>query len=241
MSQSFINLAYGLLFVFASTSLGSAVALFLGDRAIKSGTALINGLSAGIMLASCVWSLILPALDFGQGFIGVAAGFVVGTLVFAILGVALKEDENGGYKRLFFAITAHNVPEGASVGFGYGAAAAGLITPAAALGLAIGIGVQNFPEGAAVSMPARKIYSRKKSLLLGIISGAVEPIAGLAGYFLCSYASRVMPYCMSFAAAAMIFTVFSELAKDITEKPLIGPIGVCLGFLFMMTLDVLLG
>ncbi len=171
----------------------------------------------------------------------VALGIALGGAFIFVFAFIFPEDEKAEFNRLFVAMTAHNIPEGIAVGFALGSgilSGAGVI---AGISVALGIGLQNLPEGAAITLPARKIYSKKMAFFKGVISGAVEPIAGLAGYFLCSYASRVMPYCMSFAAAAMIFTVFSELAKDITEKPLIGPIGVCLGFLFMMTLDVLLG
>ena len=238
MNGIFWQATLGIFFIFAMTSLGSAVALFLGDRPISKGFSFIGGLSAGIMLASAVWSLILPALGDGENLLEVVIGFGVGLTAFSLLGIFLREDETAGYKRLFIAITAHNVPEGLSVGFAYGA---GAVTPVAALGLAIGIGVQNFPEGAAVAMPARKIYSRKKSLLLGVLSGAVEPLAGYIGYFVSTSAVFIMPSLMSFAAAAMIFTVFSELCKDISEKPLSGAIGAGAGFLIMMLLDVLLG
>ena len=238
MNGIFWQATLGIFFIFAMTSLGSAVALFLGDRPISKGFSFIGGLSAGIMLASAVWSLILPALGDGENLLEVVIGFGVGLTAFSLLGIFLREDETAGYKRLFIAITAHNVPEGLSVGFAYGA---GAVTPVAALGLAIGIGVQNFPEGAAVAMPASKIYSRKKSLLLGVLSGAVEPLAGYIGYFVSTSAVFIMPSLMSFAAAAMIFTVFSELCKDISEKPLSGAIGAGAGFLIMMLLDVLLG
>lgn len=241
MNGIFWQATLGIFFIFAMTSLGSAVALFLGDRPISKGFSFIGGISAGIMLASAVWSLILPALGDGENLVEVVIGFGVGLTAFSLLGIFLREDETAGYKRLFIAITAHNVPEGLSVGFAYGAAATGAVTLAAALGLAIGIGVQNFPEGAAVAMPARKIYSRKKSLLLGVLSGAVEPLAGYIGYFVSTSAVFIMPSLMSFAAAAMIFTVFSELCKDISEKPLSGAIGAGAGFLIMMLLDVLLG
>lgn len=240
MKEVFPQAVCGLMFVFAMTSLGSAAACFLGDRAIKNGISVISGLSAGIMFASSVWSLILPALSYGNAYT-VSVGFLAGIVVFALFAAFLREDENGGYKRLFAAITAHNVPEGLSVGFAYGAAAIGAITPSAAFGLAVGIGVQNFPEGTAVAMPARKIYSRKKALTLGIISGAVEPVAGIIGFFASVAAAWIMPPFMSFAAAAMIFTVFSELSADIAEKPLAGAVGACVGFLGMMLLDVLLG
>ena len=127
MNGIFWQATLGIFFIFAMTSLGSAVALFLGDRPISKGFSFIGGLSAGIMLASAVWSLILPALGDGENLLEVVIGFGVGLTAFSLLGIFLREDETAGYKRLFIAITAHNVPEGLSVGFAYGAAATGAV------------------------------------------------------------------------------------------------------------------
>ena len=233
----------GLSFVFACTVAGSAAACFIGGEKAGRHAPLFGGISAGVMLASSVWSLLVPALADGktENVISVAAGFSVGAISFALLGATLKEDENGGYKNLFIAMTAHNVPEGASVGFAYGAAASGAITPAAAFAIAVGIGVQNVPEGSAMVFPARKFTTRKKAFLLGTLSGAVEPVFGLIGFFASHALVSLMPVFTSFAAAAMIYTVFSELSKDISENPLKGAVGACAGFLVMTLLDVLLG
>ena len=243
MNSYFLHAALGLAFVFLCTAAGSAAACFLNDDTAGKHAPLLGGISAGIMLSSSVWSLLVPA--FGDGsptnVLSVAIGFAVGAVVFTVLGVTLKEDEKGGYKNLFIAMTAHNVPEGASVGFAYGAAAAGAITPAAAFAIAVGIGVQNIPEGAAIVFPARKFTTRKKAFLLGALSGIVEPLFGFIGLFAAGAAVRFMPALMAFAAAAMVYTVFSELSKDISVSPVKGAFGACAGFLAMTLLDVLLG
>lgn len=243
MENVYFYAVLGLVFIFLMTTAGSAVACFMGNATIERHSALIGGLSGGIMLASAVWSLLIPAIGGGEreNVIGVTVGFAAGTLLFTLLGVVLKEDESGGFVKLFTAMTAHNVPEGLSVGFAFGAASIGKISISAAFGIALGIGIQNFPEGAAISVPARKKYSRIKAFLLGMLSGAVEPIAGAIGLFLSGFAAWIMPVLMSFSAAAMIYTVFSELSGEVSKKPLFGSFGACVGFLIMLLLDVTLG
>lgn len=243
MDYYVLHAAIGLAFVFVCTMTGSAAACFLNDEAADKHAPLLSGASAGIMFSSSVWSLLAPAFGDGnyKNILSVAIGFLVGAVIFTILGITLKEDEKGGYKNLFIAMTAHNIPEGASVGFAYGAAAVGAISPAAAFAIAAGIGVQNIPEGAAIVFPARKFATRKKAFILGAASGIVEPIFGFIGLFAASVAAGIMPALMAFAAAAMIYTVFAELSKDISVNPVKGAFGACVGFLAMTLLDVLLG
>ena len=147
---------------------------------------------------------------------------------------------------MFIAITVHNVPEGLAVGFAFGAAAVAGNTEAylAALGLAVGIAIQNFPEGAAVSLPLKATTGKRgKSFLLGSLSGAVEPVAAVIGYYLASVITVIQPWLLSFAAGAMIFVVAEDLIPDARceEKPHIGTWGVMTGFAIMMALDVSLG
>lgn len=236
------HVAFGLSFIFVCTVIGCACALFTVGRETVGKGAFLSGVSSGIMVASAVWSLLLPSIGDGniENVVAVAVGFAVGSAFFAVIGLGVNGDESS-YKRVFLAMTVHNAPEGASVGFAYGAAAVGAITPAAAFSIAFGIGIQNIPEGAAATFPARKFLSRPKAFLLGTASGLVEPIFGLVGFFIAGALNGIMPYLTAFAAAAMIFTVFSELSGDISSKPLIGAIGAGLGFLGMMLLDVLLG
>lgn len=243
MNTYFLHATLGLAFVFLCTVAGSAAACFLKGETAGKHAPLLGGISAGIMTSSSVWSLLVPALGNGEpkNVLSVAAGFAVGAIIFTLLGITLKEDEKGGYKNLFIAMTAHNIPEGASVGFAYGAAAAGTITPAAAFAIAVGIGVQNIPEGAAIVFPARKFTTRKKSFFLGALSGIVEPLFGFIGLFASGVAVSFMPALMAFAAAAMLYTVFAELSADISSAPVKGAFGACAGFLAMTLLDVLLG
>lgn len=233
--------AIGLAFIFLMTTAGSAVACFLGNEVIERRSALISGASGGIMFASSVWSLLIPAVGDGELFrvVGVAVGFAAGTVIFASLGKLFKE--NGNLVGTFTAMTAHNVPEGMSVGFAFGAAVIGSASVSSAFGIALGIGVQNFPEGAAIAVPARKKFSKGKAFCIGVLSGAVEPLAGAIGLCLSGVAAWVMPTLMAFSAAAMIYTVFSELGVEVAKKPAVGAFGACSGFLVMFLLDVLLG
>ena len=138
-------------------------------------------------------------------------------------------------------MTAHNIPEGIAVGFALGSgilSGAGVI---AGISVALGIGLQNLPEGAAITLPARKIYSKKKAFLKGVISGAVEPISGAIGFIAVGFISVLMPYLMAFAAGAMLFVVFSELnAGEKNDGPKLA-VGAIAGFILMMIMDVVLG
>lgn len=250
--------------IFAATAAGSAlVFLFRDDLPPKLNT-LFLGFASGVMTAASVWSLLLPSIEgaassYGAwNFIPAAAGFLLGG-VFLVLVDRLVPHIHGGTgeeegprvklskpAKLFLAVTIHNIPEGLAVGFAFGAAAVEG-TPgafAAALGLAAGMAIQNFPEGAAVSLPLKASSgSRGKAFLFGAGSGAVEPVCALAGYFLASRLSFAQPWFLAFAAGAMIFVVAEDLIPDahLGKYPHLGTWGMMLGFVIMMVLDVALG
>ena len=242
------------------TALGAGLVFFARGVNTKIMNGML-GVAAGVMIAASYWSLLAPAIELSEGsWVPATLGFLAGGgflfLVDKILphlhpGLALSESEGipTSWKRctlLVLAITIHNIPEGLAVGVAFGGAAAGLpgASVMGAIALAVGIGLQNFPEGTAVSMPLRREgMSRMKSFWYGQMSGAVEPIAGVFGAALVLMAQPILPYALAFAAGAMIFVVAEELIPESqrsgdTDLP---TVGVMVGFAIMMTLDVALG
>ena len=226
------------------------------------------GVAAGVMIAASFWSLLSPAIDLAEASYGSTwkwvaplVGFLLGAVVLRVVdrllphlhpGLAVAEGPKTSWQRstlLVLAITIHNFPEGLAVGVAFGAAAA--LTGAeqtaqigAAIALAIGIGLQNFPEGSAVSLPLRRDgLSSIKSFWYGQLSAVVEPVAGVLGALLVISMSAVLPYALAFAAGAMIFVVAEELIPESQRdgNVHIATAGVIAGFAIMMTLDVALG
>lgn len=258
-----IAILIGLFIPFVGTALGSACVFFLNREMNDNLRRLLMGFAAGIMIAAAVWSLLIPSMDMSAhlnklSFIPALAGFCMGIVFLLILDNAIphlhalaKNPEGPKTKlsrtvMLVFAVTLHNIPEGMAVGV----VLAGmlnqstLVTVGAALALSIGIAIQNFPEGAIISMPLRSEGNTKqKSFLYGLASGIVEPIAGFITILLTSTISTFLPYILSFAAGAMIYVVVEELLPEASsdEKTNICTIGFALGFALMMVLDVVLG
>ncbi len=221
------------------------------------------GFTGGVMVAASVWSLLIPAINMseGSGFIQVypaVIGFLLGAaFLYSIdkilphLHVNFQKVE--GVKTpwqkttlMILAITLHNIPEGLAVGVLFGGVAAGIpeASIAGAVALAIGIGLQNFPEGIAVSMPLRRMgLSRRKSFLYGQASAIVEPIAGVLGALAVTFFAPILPYALSFAAGAMIFVVIEEVIPESQQNKSsdLATLGFIVGFILMMTLDVALG
>ncbi len=251
-------------FTWLVTAMGAAV-VFMAKSVNKKLLDGMLGFAGGVMIAASYWSLLAPAIEMSEG-MGIpkwfppAAGFLMGAVFLRIidkilphlhLGFPMQEAEGikTSWRRttlLILAVTLHNIPEGLAVGVAFGAVAAGLpsATLAGAIALAIGIGLQNFPEGIAVSMPLRREgFSRLRSFWYGQISGIVEPVAGIAGAWAVSIAQPVLPYALSFAAGAMIFVVVEELIPESQRggNTDIATMGAIAGFLVMMVLDVGLG
>ena len=253
----------GILIPFLGTTLGAACALFLKNNLPTSVQRILTGFAAGIMTAASVWSLLIPALeqesDRGRlAFLPAAIGFLVGIAFLLLLDRLIphlhmnsKEAEGipARLKKttmLVFAVTLHNIPEGMSVGILYAGWMTGnkSISLAAAFSLAIGIAIQNFPEGAIVSVPLHgNGWSRKKAFAYGVLSGVVEPVAGAITIVLASFIIPIMPYLLSFAAGAMMYVVVDELVPEMSEggHSNKGTIAFMIGFCLMMTLDVALG
>lgn len=223
---------------------------------------ILTGFAAGVMVAASFWSLLQPALDSSEemgklSFIPAAVGFIIGIGFLLLLDVITPhmhmdkqvEGPKSGLKRttkLILAVTLHNIPEGMAVGVVYAGWISGKsdISAAAALALAIGIAIQNFPEGAIVSMPLRaEGMSKAKTFLYGVLSGIVEPIAAALTIVAASAVVPILPYLLSFAAGAMMYVVVEELIPEMSEgkHSNIGTIAFAIGFVLMMILDVALG
>ncbi|MDD7571149.1 MAG: ZIP family metal transporter [Eubacteriales bacterium] len=253
----------GMSFIFVMTTAGSSIVYFFKNQISEKANTLFLGFASGIMIAASVWSLLIPAIEQASaksgkiGLLPVAIGFIVGGLFLVALDYAVPHMHTRGEEegprvsvkksvKLFLAVTIHNIPEGLAVGFAFGAAAAMADHSAyiSALGLAIGVGVQNFPEGAAVSLPLKtETGSKNKAFLYGMGSGAVEPVFAVIGFFLTSALTSMQPWLMAFAAGAMIFVVAEDLIPDakLETNPHLGTWGVMAGFVVMMILDVSLG
>ena len=255
------------LFTWGVTALGAAVVfLFRSFKQTVLDTML--GFAAGVMIAASFWSLLAPAIALAEEVNGVpawipaAVGFMLGggslwlvNKYLPHLHPRLAADKKEGVKSslhrsmlLVLAITIHNIPEGLAVGVAFGAASLDLDIEGATLGsaiaLAIGIGLQNFPEGTSVSVPLRREgYSRKKSFWYGQLSGIVEPVGGVLGALLVSQIRPILPYALSFAAGAMIFVVAEELIPEsqMEKHKNWATLGLLAGFTIMMILDVALG
>ena len=252
---------WGLMIPFTGTVLGAAM-VFLMKREMPAWVEkLLAGFAAGVMIAASVWSLLIPSMEMTGGrwaFVPACVGFLAGVAFLLILDSltphlhVLSGNREGLPLRippkvmLFFAVTLHNIPEGMAVGVAFAAAVSqGMnVTLASAAALSIGIAIQNFPEGAIVSMPFRSEgLSRRGAFALGALSGAVEPIAGFVTYLVTASVLTAMPYLLAFAAGAMIYVVVEELIPEsqVGEHSNIATIGLALGFALMMVLDVALG
>ena len=247
---------WGLLIPFLGTSLGAACVLFMKKSLSKTTEQCLEGFAAGVMAAASVWSLILPAVERSAGygrlaFVPAAVGFCVGMLIFIapdklIRRLNITSDRTNGTAMLVPAVILHNIPEGMSVGAVLAGVTAGVpdVTAEAALLLSLGIAIQNFPEGAIISMPLYAAGRKKiNALWWGVVSGMVEPIAGGITLMLSGLIVPVLPYLLSFAAGAMICVVTRELVPDMSagkhpETPLAA---FMLGFAVMMSMDVGLG
>lgn len=250
------------LFTWGVTALGSAMVFFFKEINIKVLNGML-GFASGVMIAASFWSLLAPAITMAEGgalppYLVVAIGFLGGGFFLWVVdrvlphvhpGTGHQEGIKTSWQRsilLVLAITFHNIPEGLAVGVAFGGLATGnpAITLSGALSLAIGIGLQNFPEGAAVSIPLRREkMSRGKAFMVGQFSGMVEPIAAVIGAAAVVFITPMLPYALAFAAGAMIYVVAEELIPEsqLGHEGDIATIGVMLGFTLMMILDVALG
>lgn len=257
-----MQLAAGLLIPFLGTALGSAMVFFMRGMH-KEIEKFLLGFAAGVMIAASVWSLLIPAIDMAgeQGqvaWLPAAGGFLGGMAFLLVLDsliphLHLESEKPEGVESslkkttmLVLAVTLHNIPEGMSVGVTFAGALIGDagITMAGAFALAVGIAIQNFPEGAIISMPLRSEgVSRMRSFVYGALSGIVEPVGACITLLLAEQIVSALPVFLSFAAGAMIYVVVEELIPEAQtgEHSNIATVGVAIGFVIMMILDVALG
>ena len=253
MLQSLGWAALGTGFTFLMTTLGAAMVFFFAGEPRPHFQKALLGFAAGVMTAASVWSLLLPAINRSAAlplpsWLPAAGGMLLGVVFLAALDGLLPRLRrsrgrlDASWRQttlLMTAITLHNVPEGKAVGLAF-ALAAGGEGLAGAAALAMGIGIQNFPEGAAVALPLRQGgWSRPRAFAGGMLSGAVEPVFGVLVVLAAAGVEPLMPWLLSFAAGAMLYVVVEELVPQAHSRA--GTCGVVLGFLVMMVLDVALG
>ena len=253
----------GILLPFVGTTLGAATVLFLKGEMKDWFRKMLIGFASGVMIAASVWSLLLPAIAKSEEMGGIpwlpaAAGFLAGMGFLLLLDSLIPHQHPGSDEpeglasaarkntMMFLAVTLHNIPEGIAVGVVFAGLLAGSsgITLAGAMALSLGIAIQNFPEGAIVSVPLKiGPTSKWKAFGIGTFSGVVEPIAAFITVLLTSLLVPILPFLLAFAAGAMIYVVVEELIPDLQVggHSNIGVIGVALGFTVMMILDVALG
>ena len=252
-----------ILIPFLGTALGSAMVFFMKKEMNRKLEKLLLGFASGVMIAASVWSLLIPAIEMSEEQGGIewlpaTVGFLLGMGFLLLLDsliphLHMDSDKPEGLKSgfgkttmLVLAVTLHNLPEGMAVGVTFAGALLGNtgITMAGALVLAVGIAIQNFPEGAIISMPLRGAgASRGKAFLYGVLSGVVEPIGSVITILLAAQVVPILPYLLAFAAGAMIYVVVEELIPEAQsgEHTNIGIVGVAIGFALMMVLDIALG
>lgn len=257
-----MNVLIGLLIPFIGTAAGAACVFVLrqGLRPVVQKGLL--GFASGVMVAASVWSLLIPAMEMSQdmgrmSFIPAAAGFLLGIAFLLVLDRVIPhlhldadapEGPKASWKKstmLVLAVTLHNIPEGMAVGVAFSGifSGSGSITLAGALALSLGIAIQNFPEGAIISLPLKEEAGAGKAFLYGMGSGIVEPIGAGLMLLLTDFLDPILPYMLAFAAGAMIYVVVEELIPESAQgsHSNIGTIGFALGFVLMMILDVAMG
>ena len=245
----------GIMIPFIGTNLGSFLVFFLRNNLNEKIQKMIVGFAAGVMIAASVWSLIIPSVEMAEvqgkiAWIPATIGLLLGVVFLLIINKLAEkiENKNGGKKlnMLLFSVTLHNIPEGMAVGVAF----AGFLVGNTGIGLmeamllAVGIAIQNIPEGAIISIPLKiEGMNKTKAFTYGMLSGLVEPIASVITVLLINIVIPILPYLLSFAAGAMIYVVIEELVPEmhIGTKSRLGVVGVTIGFIIMMALDIALG
>lgn len=257
------DIAFGLIVPFLGTALGASCVLFMKNAIKGRLQLLLTGFAAGVMIAASVWSLLIPSMEMTgkEGFLKVLPaiiGFFCGIFFLLSLDLIIPHQHPEGNHdegprtslskttKLVLAITLHNIPEGMAVGVTFAAALGhnAFLPMAGAIALAIGMAIQNFPEGAIVSMPLRAAgNSRVKSFVLGVLSGVVEPVAMVITLLITDSIVSLLPYLLAFSAGAMMYVVIEELIPETQkdEHSNLGTFGFAVGFVLMMVLDVVLG
>lgn len=257
------EVVHGILIPFIGTSLGASCVFFMKNTLNEIVEKSLNGFASGVMMAASIWSLLIPSIEqsihLGKlAFLPTTIGFLLGIGFLLILDVVIphihvnstkSEGMRSNLKRttmLVLAVTLHNIPEGMAIGIVFAGYLSGntSITIMSALILSLGIAIQNFPEGAIISMPLKvEGVSKPKSFLYGVLSGIVEPIGAIITILCANFLVPVLPYLLSFASGAMIYVIIEELVPEMSKEPHsnMGTISFAMGFALMMALDVALG
>lgn len=257
-----MKILIGILIPFFGTTLGAALVFFMKKKVNNKLEQVLMGFAAGVMIAASLWSLLIPAIEMAEeqgcvSWVPPAIGFTLGILILLVIDKVLPYLENFKIKNkvvtkarkttmLVLAVTLHNIPEGMAVGVVFAGLLSGEagITYAGAMALAIGIAIQNFPEGSIISLPLKSEgMSKTKAFIYGTLSGIVEPIGAGITILLTNLVVPILPYILAFAAGAMIYVAAKELIPETQNKEDadFGIVGLCLGFAIMMILDVALG
>lgn len=257
------SILLGILLPFAGTACGASCVLFMKQKIRPGIQKALLGFASGVMVAASVWSLLIPGMNMSEGmgkfaFVPAVVGFLLGIAFLLMMDrviphLHLNSEEQEGPKiqlgkttMMVLAVTLHNIPEGMAVGVVFAGMLSGNqeITIAGAFALSLGIAIQNFPEGAIISMPLLgEGVKRRKAFCYGVLSGIVEPVGAVITILLAELITPVLPYLLSFAAGAMIYVVVEELIPEASEgsHSNVGTIGFAVGFALMMVLDVALG
>lgn len=257
-----LSVIIGIMIPFIGTLLGSSCVFFMKDKMSERIQKILLGFASGVMIAASVWSLLIPAMDMSENmgkwaFVPAAVGFLLGMAFLLLLDenvphMHLDEKIEGPASQLkkttmlVLAVTLHNIPEGMAVGVVFAGMMSGdtFISLMGAVALSLGIAIQNFPEGAIISMPLKSEgMSRKSAFIYGTLSGIVEPIAAFMTILLSQFILPFLPYLLSFAAGAMVYVVVEELIPESSQghHSNLATIGFALGFVLMMILDIALG
>ena len=229
----------GILIPFIGTIIGALLVFFMKKEINKKIEIIIYGFAAGVMMAALIWSLIIPAIE-SSSVIPVVIGLVLGVGTFYLMDLYFNKKKK--INNLMVAVTLHNIPEGMAVGVAFASYLVGGLSLAAAYALAIGIAIQNFPEGSVVSFPLLKQgFSKRKAFMSGFISAVFELLGTLVTLLFTNFVVVILPYMLSIAAGAMMYVIVVELIPESNDKSKLNVIGFLIGFIIMMLLDVMLG
>lgn len=245
--NNILNTILGISIPFLGTIIGAGLVFLLKNNIKDNINKLLLGLASGLMIAASIWSLIMPSIQSG-GIISASSGFMTGIILMIFIDYIISYyhlEDNKQNSMLMLAVTIHNIPEGMAVGVAFAGLFTGnsIITLAGAFSLAIGIGIQNIPEGTIISMPLKGLgYSKIKAFNYGVLSGVVEPIAGIITILLINLLGPILPFLLALAAGCMIYVVINELIpfSQSGKDKNYGTVGVMIGFTIMMILDVVL-
>lgn len=238
-----MSVIVGILIPFIGTIIGAACVYVMKKEINKKLEIIIYGFAAGVMMAALIWSLIIPAIDKGS-IIPVVVGLIIGVISFYFIDLYWdkKEDVEDKINNLMVAVTLHNIPEGMAVGVAFASYLSGGLNLASCYALAIGIAIQNFPEGSVISFPLlKKGFSKNKAFKYGFISAIFELLGTLVTLLFTNFVVVILPYMLAIAAGAMMYVIVVELIPESHNKSKLNVVGFLLGFIVMMVLDVMLG